>query len=71
VGHGLASPQSLLATAFILTAVNRGLDTTLGEGLKIEGQQFARLAATHDLREGLDAWIERRSPQYDGLWRSR
>ena len=58
--------HSPLATASIITAVTRGLNTAIGEGLLMEGEQFARMVPTYDLREGLDAWIERRSPAYAG-----
>lgn len=62
--------HSPLAAASILTAVTRGINASIGEGLQIESEQFARVAPTHDLREGLDAWINRRPPQYDGSWTS-
>jgi enoyl-CoA hydratase len=58
--------HSPLAVARIITAVTRGLNLTIGEGLQIESEQFARLVATHDLQEGLDAWRERRQPVYQG-----
>ncbi|MCV0427744.1 MAG: crotonase/enoyl-CoA hydratase family protein [Roseibium sp.] len=52
------------AAARILSAVTRGLNTSIAEGLSIECEQFARMAATPDVHEGLNAWIERRMPQY-------
>ena len=55
-----------LAIDGIITAVTRGLNAGIGEGLLIEREQFARLAPSHDLREGLAAWLERRRPQYLG-----
>lgn len=58
--------HSPLAVARIITAVTRGINTTIAEGLQIESEQFARMAATNDVREGLDAWIERRTPFYSG-----
>ena len=58
--------HSPLAAARILTAVTRGLNATISEGLQIESEQFARMAATHDIREALDAWIARRPPRYQG-----
>ncbi len=58
--------QSPLAVAAIITAVCRGLNMSIGEGLQVESEQFARMAPTHDLREGLDAWIGRRIPAYRG-----
>jgi len=58
--------HSPVAAASILRAVTRGLNMTIGEGLQVEGEQFARVVPSHDLREGLDAWIERRPPVYAG-----
>lgn len=58
--------HSPLAASRIISAVTRGINTTIDEGLLIEREQFARMAATNDVREGLDAWITRRAPQYSG-----
>lgn len=58
--------HSSLAAARIITAVTRGINATIDEGLLIEREQFARMAATRDAREGLDAWIARRAPDYPG-----
>ena len=58
--------HSPLATARIITAVTRGLNVSISEGLQIEAEQFARMAATSDVHEGLQAWIERRQPAYSG-----
>jgi enoyl-CoA hydratase/carnithine racemase len=60
--------HSPLAAAGIIAAVTRGLNTTIGEGLQIEREQFARMAPTYDLREGLEAWSVRRVPEYTGSW---
>ncbi len=54
------------AVACILTAVTRGLNMSIGEGLAMEGEQFARMAPTQDLAEGLASWRERRAPVYTG-----
>lgn len=56
--------HSPLATSRILAAVTRGINTTIDEGLLIEREQFARMCATQDVHEGLEAWIERRIPTY-------
>ena len=58
--------HSPLAAARIITAVTRGINATIEEGLLIEREQFARMCATNDVREGLDAWIARRSARYTG-----
>jgi len=57
--------HSPLAAARILTAVTRGLNTTISEGLQIEASQFARMAPTNDTKEALSAWITRRTPIYE------
>lgn len=51
------SPQAIAA---ILTAVTRGINASIGEGLHIEGEQFARLVPTQALATGLATWKKRR-----------
>ncbi|HWV54646.1 crotonase/enoyl-CoA hydratase family protein [Pseudorhodoplanes sp.] len=58
--------HSTLAASRIITAVTRGLNASIAEGLAIEGEQFARMVPTRDNREALDAWISRRAPKYSG-----
>lgn len=53
-------------TSAILTAVTRGLNMTIGEGLQMESEQFARVAHSHDTQEALAAWQARRAPVYAG-----
>jgi enoyl-CoA hydratase len=57
------SPSAVGAT---LTAVTRGLNMSIGEGLLVESEQFAGLVPTYDLGEGLAAWKARRPPAYQG-----
>ena len=58
--------HSPLAAARILSAVTRGVNVSISEGLEIEREQFARMCATNDVGEGLDAWLCRRMPAYTG-----
>lgn len=58
--------HSSLAAASIIKAVTQGLNLTIADGLKLESDQFARIVPSHDIREGLDAWMERRKPHYLG-----
>lgn len=58
--------HSPLAVGAIITAVTRGLNLAIGEGLQVESEQFAAMVPTGDLGEGINAWIERRQPVYRG-----
>ncbi len=58
--------HSPLTTARIISAVTRGLNTTIAEGLEIEKEQFARMLPSEDIMTGLEAWIARRKPVYSG-----
>ena len=52
--------HSPLAVARVISAATRGLNVSIAEGLAIEREQFARMAATQDTREALDAWLAAR-----------
>ena len=58
--------HSPLAVGAVITAVTRGLNMGIAEGLQAESEQFAALVPSHDLGEGLDAWIAQRQPNYVG-----
>jgi enoyl-CoA hydratase/carnithine racemase len=53
-----------VALRYIQQAVNRGMGTALEEGLKIEADLFAKIFHTEDVREGVDAFINKRSPNF-------
>lgn len=53
-----------VALRYIQMAVNRGLNTSLEEGLKIEADLFANLFHTEDVREGVDAFLNKRQPNF-------
>jgi len=58
--------HSPLAVASVITAVTRGLNLSIAEGLLVESEQFAALTPSQDLGEGLAAWIGRRPANYLG-----
>ncbi len=55
-----------LALAGCIDAVNRGLDTTLEEGCRLESDLFGVLSATADMREGMQAFLEKRPASFSG-----
>jgi len=63
--HKIAA-NAPIAVNFALTAVNRGLETSQGEGALLEASYFGLCAATEDKREGTSAFLEKRPPQFQG-----
>jgi enoyl-CoA hydratase/carnithine racemase len=55
-----------LAVAAALSAIHRGMDAAIDDGLSIEGAAFARSAPTRDASEGVAAFLEKRAPSYLG-----
>ena len=55
-----------LAVRLALEAIDQGLEMTLDEGLLLEANHFGLLAATQDMKEGLTAFLEKRSAKFQG-----
>lgn len=47
-------------------SVNAAFETTLSEGLKVEKRNFYPLFATHDQKEGMKAFVEKRKAEWKG-----
>ena len=54
------------AVKFSLEAVNKGLETSQGEGILLEASYFGLCAGTEDKKEGTSAFLEKRAPQFHG-----
>lgn len=55
-----------LTVAAALTAIHRGMDAAIDDGLAIEEAAFARIVPSHDAKEGVAAFLERRRPSFLG-----
>jgi enoyl-CoA hydratase len=53
-----------LAVSAVLEAVRRGLSMPLDDGLRLESGLFGILAASEDMHEGLEAFLEKRPAKY-------
>lgn len=58
--------QSPTAVRLAKEAVNRSWETFLDEGLYFERKNFYLLFATEDQKEGMAAFVEKRTPNYTG-----
>ncbi len=55
-----------IALRFIKEAVNKGLDLTLEQGLRLEADLYFLLHTTADRTEGIKAFLEKRKPKFKG-----
>ena len=58
--------RSPLAMATLKSTLVRGMDASLSAAMEIERKAYAMLRSTHDYREGVDSFFERRDPEYEG-----
>lgn len=56
--------KSLPSTMMTKEAVNRVFETSLAEGVRFERRIFHAIFATHDQKEGMNAFVEKRKPDF-------
>jgi enoyl-CoA hydratase/carnithine racemase len=55
-----------VAVKYSLEAVNKGLEMSQTEGLSLEASLFGLCAGTEDKKEGTQAFLQKRPPQFQG-----
>ena len=58
--------QPPISLRLIKDAVNKAVDYSLYEGMQHERKNFYLLFATQDQKEGMNAFVEKRKPDYQG-----
>ena len=58
--------QGPLAVAAVLEAVDAGAEMSSDEALLLEANHFGLLSSTHDMHEGMRAFLEKRAPKFEG-----
>ena len=53
-----------MAVRYAIDAVLRGADVSLAEGLRIEADLFGMISASHDMKEGMQAFLDKRPSRF-------
>ena len=60
------SPHSPLARALAKRVLNHAYSGPLPLGLELEGLAYGLLQQSHDFREGVESFVEKRKPEFEG-----
>lgn len=61
---GKIASNAQIAVRYAKEAINRGYETDIETGMSIERDLFGLCFATEDQKEGMSAFLEKRSPEY-------
>ena len=63
--RGIAT-KAPISLRYVKEAVNKGMDMTMEQGLRLEADLYLLLHTTHDRTEGITAFLEKRTPEFKG-----
>jgi enoyl-CoA hydratase/carnithine racemase len=63
--HEMAS-KGPISLAYSKEAINKGMDLSLEQGLRLEADLYFLIHSTEDRREGIKAFQEKRPAQFEG-----
>lgn len=65
LAKGIAT-KAPISLRYVKEAVNKGMDMTLEQGLRLEADLYLLLHTTSDRTEGIKAFLEKRTPEFKG-----
>ena len=61
------SATSTISLMYAKEAINKGMELTLEQGLRLEADLYFLMHTTKDREEGIRAFREKRKPQFKGI----
>ncbi len=62
----IIAAKAPISLRYAKEAVNKGLDLTLDQGLRLEADLYFLIHTTTDRTEGIQSFLEKRPPKYKG-----